>query len=140
MRVFVYYNLQRKVWSIKAMEGENKNRVIGHAVGVYITGVTPKVSQAGRRRVLREKQKNVHAGLVGNLIAVSNDSVLSMDYPLDNLPTFNGGEEVTYNPYKYSTFVKKNEPSLKMIHADLAAMVDKRVFCYRLETGLQNSS
>lgn len=140
MKVFVYFNLHRKIWSIRALEGEKKNRVVGHAVGVYLTDVTPKVSEAGRQRVLREKAKNVHAGLVGNLIGVSDDCALFKDYPRDNLPAFKGGEAVTYNPYKYSTFVKKNETSQKMVHADLAVMVDKKVFCYRLETELQNSS
>lgn len=136
MKVFVYFNLHRKVWSIKALEGEHKNRVIGHANGAYLTDVTPKISEAGRQRVLREKAKNVHAGLVGNLIAVSDDSTLSKDYPLNTMDDFNSGGdivEITYNPYKYSTFVSKEEPNRKMLHADLAAMVLGRVFCHRLE-------
>jgi hypothetical protein len=65
MRVFVYRNLRKKCFSIKALEGPNKGRVIARRHFVDLTDVTFKVSEAGRQRVLRTGQKNVHAGLVG---------------------------------------------------------------------------
>jgi hypothetical protein len=97
IRVFVYFNLHKKVFSIKALQGPRKGRVIGHAASVKLHDVTFKVSEAGRQRVLREKKKNVHAGAVGYLC----DSV-----------AFDAFEEslavpVTYNPYRYSSFVHK---------------------------------
>lgn len=98
MRVFVYKNLHATrrnggwtVYSIKAMEGPDKGRVIGHSSQIMLSDVTPKVSQAGRRRVLREGRKNVHAGLVGNLVHT------------DWVPFH--GPRITYNPYKYDSFV-----------------------------------
>lgn len=69
MRVFVYFNLHKKCWSIRAMEGNQKGRVIAHAQAVELANCTFKVSEAGRQRVLREKRKNVHAGVVGDIIA-----------------------------------------------------------------------
>lgn len=99
MKVFVYFNLHKKLFSVKALEGPQKGKVIKHAENLCLQDVVFKVSQAGRQRVLKEKRKNVHAGVVGLLSGPSSeDRVL-----------------VTYNPYKYSTFVfKENEqPILK---------------------------
>lgn len=90
MKVFVYFNLHRKCFSIKALEGASKGLVIKHAYFVALNNVTFKVSESGRQRVLKEKRKNVHAGVVGTLVD-SLDSV--------------GSERVTYNPYKGNTFV-----------------------------------
>ena len=67
MRVFVYFNLHKKCLSVKALEGESKGRVIAHADSVELVNATFKVSQAGRQRVLRERRKNVHAGVVGTM-------------------------------------------------------------------------
>ena len=106
MRVFVYYNLHNKIWSVKALEGPNKGRVIGHHSMVILADCTFKVSEAGRQRVLREQRKNVHAGVVGTLVA-TNGQRGYFPYPQST--------EVTYNPYKYETFVKKADktPILK---------------------------
>ena len=50
-----------------------------------------RVQQGGRSRVLSEKKKNVHAGLSGYYVKSVPVPVVSFD--------------VTYNPYKYETFV-----------------------------------
>lgn len=94
MKVFVYFNLHKHVFSVKALEGEMKGRVIAHRAALNLTDAVFKVSEAGRQRVLREKRKNVHAGVVGQWIDV--------DHPLQQ-----GGRAVTYNPYKYSTFIDR---------------------------------
>lgn len=99
MRVFVYFNLHRKCLSVKALDGERKGRVIAHAKAVELVGVTFKVSEAGRQRVLREKRKNVHAGVVGMLTSLDvHPSTLQI---AESLLT-----PVKYNPYKFSSFVK----------------------------------
>jgi hypothetical protein len=59
---------------------------------------TFKVSEAGRQRVLRERKKNVHAGVVGHWIG-SLDDQLTIERIVYN------GTAVTYNPYKYDSFV-----------------------------------
>ena len=65
MKVFVYFNLHKKVWSVKALEGPNKGKVIEHTTNINIANAKFKVSEAGRQRVLKEKKKNVHAGVTG---------------------------------------------------------------------------
>ena len=98
LKVFVYYNLHRHTWSIKALEGPQKGLVIGHSDTVLLQDATGKVSEAGRQRLLTEKRKNVHAGITGTLVHTGGEG-------------FFPGIEVTYNPYKYSTFVYRDTES-----------------------------
>lgn len=44
MRVFIYWNLHRKCWSIKALEGAFKGRVLAHAKAWQVHGAEFKVS------------------------------------------------------------------------------------------------
>lgn len=97
MKVFVYYNLHKKLWSIKALEGPSKNKVVYHAHRVELWKVVPKVSQAGRLRVLRDRCKNVHAGLQGTLASYTPCPRLILKG--------DDWEAITYNPYLYETFV-----------------------------------
>ncbi len=91
MKVAVYFNLHKKTFSIKALEGANKGRVIDYSDDVTIENATFKVSQAGRNRVLQEKRKNVHAYVIGELRSTLEAAIC--------------GEEITYNPYLYNSFV-----------------------------------
>jgi hypothetical protein len=112
MRVFVYYNLHKHVWSVKALEGDDKGRVIAHRTDVVLLNAKPRVSEAGRQRVIREKRKNVHAGLVG-------------DWTDQKIVQFEG-DAITYNPYKYRGFVCKDDESAYKGSA-MALMRDKQV-------------
>jgi len=90
MRVQIYYNLHKKCLSVR-----HKGKVIKHADSVLLEDVKFRVQPAGRAKVLREKRKNVHAYLSGELAeGVSKDT--------EWLP-----KRVSYNPYKYETFVDR---------------------------------
>ena len=118
MRVFVYFNLHRKCFSIKALEGDRKGRVVAHSTTVVLEGCKFKVSEAGRQRVLREKRKNVHAGVTGTWI----DGDIRDEKCFEFLGTV--GRQVTYNPYKYSSFIiKATEQTV-----DKADVVGMKVF------------
>lgn len=113
MKVFVYRNLRNKCWSIRAEEGPAKGKVIAHASNFCVSPATLKVSEAGRQRVIREKSKNVHAGVRGHLVSFTSingelpiDSLVqskhnTLPYSLPGLHT----KEITYNPYRFHTFV-----------------------------------
>ena len=122
MKVFVYYNLHKKCFSIKALEGEKKGRVVAHREYLDIIGVNFKVSENGRQRVIKERRKNVHAGVIGEW----NDSSIPRGTLLHNLE----GKEVTYNPYKYDSFVWiDNDGNPERISiAKSAYLVDKKIF------------
>jgi len=89
------------------LQGENKGRVIAYANYVELKNCKLKVSQAGRKRVLKEKRKNVHAGIVGEL---SHHTILTENWTdmHDKIP----GQSVTYSPYRFESFVnaKTHEP------------------------------
>lgn len=114
MRVFVYYNLHKHVWSVKALEGEHKGRVIAHSQRVLLANATGKVSEAGRQRVLREGRKNVHAGIVGTLVHLGREG-------------FFPGLPVTYNPYKYDSFVYKDSERVYS-GSQFAYLTNKKVY------------
>lgn len=117
MKVFIYRNLNRSghIYSIKSLEGISKNRVIGYAPRLIVDNAQLVVSQAGRERVLKTKRKNVHAGVVGDLVMVSgwitrmHNSKADFQYCNEEnfKKNFPVGTPITYNPYKYKTFVNK---------------------------------
>ena len=115
MKAFVYFNLHKKCWSIRAKEGSENGRVLAHATSVAIADATTKVSEAGRQRVLKEKSKNVHAGIVGELVGyvgnmtdagtragICSTSEFNDMFKVDNM------EAITYNPYKSPNFLIRN--------------------------------
>ena len=115
LKVFVYYNLHKKCFSVKALEGASKGLVILHSSSVVLSDAKFKVSQAGRERVLREKRKNVHAGVVGRF-----------EGQFENFDT-SEMTSITYNPYLYNSFVTaetKNPVGL----ASKVFLKDRRIF------------
>ena len=137
MRVFVYRNLHNQVWSVVALEGQHKGRVVIHAPYVQLSGgIKFNVREAGRQRVIREKRKNVHAGIQGDLlmvadgvfrydnVCVSNATGIPIDYD-----AYDSMTEVTYNPYKYSTFVEKaTEAPVTKLDKGFVVLHGNRVF------------
>ena len=91
MRVYVYFNLTRKIWSVKALEGERKGKVIAHMPCLELADCTVKVSEASRQRVIRRGERDVHAGIIGTLVGEPGA-----------VPA--GAASVTYNPFRGPTF------------------------------------
>jgi hypothetical protein len=93
MKVAAYYNLHKNIFSLQSREKDTYGKVIGHVESVVLKSPKFVVRQAGREKVLNDKTKNVHAFVVG--------------YVVDGVDTRNLAKIVTYNLYKYSTFVVK---------------------------------
>jgi hypothetical protein len=114
MKVFIYWNLRKKCWSVKNVKS---GKVVQHAKHLCLCNVAFKVSEAGRQRVLRNKRKNVHAGVVGEII----DFI-----PVDSTRC----GTVSYNPYKGPNFICV-ENGLPMYCASYVEMnMDRRVTWY----------
>jgi len=90
MRVEVYFNLHKHVFSVRSARS---GRVILHTDRVHIRNPEFVVRQGGRQRVLREGKKNVHAFVRGEATYFSEKDCPTLD-------------NVMYNPYKYDSFVK----------------------------------
>lgn len=105
----VYYNLHKHCLSLKALEGERRGCVVLHARAVRLQDVVFKVSQAGRERVLLERSKNVHAGVVGELVDiepwVDGEGVSAMTALVEPLGLT---RQLTYDPYRFSSFVTRD--------------------------------
>lgn len=114
-KVMVYYNLHKHTFSIS-----RNGRVIAHADFVKLTDVEFRVRQGGREKVLKDKRKNVHSFVIGTL----------MDYckfPCENLPSEPNSNIVTYNPYKYNSYVVKDteEPIYRAGEVEMINLRDK---------------
>jgi hypothetical protein len=92
MKAAVYWNLHKNIFSIQSREKDNYGKVVAHKDSVVVGLPKFVVRQSGRKKVLKEKQKNVHAFVVGNVEP-------NMFY------NFGSGRLVIYNPYKYNNFV-----------------------------------
>ena len=85
-KVRVYFNLHRKQLSVQEKTPKGW-RVWLHASKVTLKNVTFKVSEAGRQRVLRERKKNVHAFVEGDLVLLTGSKIQPRVW-------------VSYNPYR----------------------------------------
>jgi len=93
LRVEVYWNLHKLLWSVR-----HKGRVLTHVDNVELCDVTWVVQPSGRRRVIKEGRKNVHAFARGYIADTRSMAIQSM---LDQAAT-----PVTYNPYRDTSFVE----------------------------------
>jgi len=108
-KVMVYYNLHKHTFSVSY-----KNKVILHADFVKLKNVEFRVRQGGMEKVRKEKTKNVHAFVIGDLVDYCK-------YPCDSIPIEPSANIVTYDPYKYDTFVNKStkEPIFNAKEVDM---------------------
>ena len=112
-KVMVYYNLHKETFSVTY-----KSKVVLHADYVKLGNVEFRVRQGGRDKVLKEKRKNVHSFVIGTLVDYCK-------YPCEDMPSEPNNNIVTYNPYKYNSFVVKDteEP---VYRADIVKMINSK--------------
>lgn len=92
--VDVYRNLHTGKWSVRAVDGPDKGKVIAHVDEIGLWGAEYRVSQAGRERVIRTGVKNVHAVVRGKV---------STYIPHKRLVAMR--QRVAYNPFRFGTFM-----------------------------------
>ena len=108
-RVYVYFNLHKKCWSVR-----QDGLVKFHSQQVCLQNCKFAVQPAGRARVLREKSKNVHAFVRGYLC----DTKAPKGRP--DIENQNIWDNISYNPYKSATFVDDaNNPVYTAAFVDL---------------------
>ena len=97
MIVQVYKNLHKSRAagrSIYSVRDKKTGLVLGHVKEIVLKDVVFKVSETGRLRVLKEKKKNVHAVLQGE---VYHGKFYDLGYSKP--------QKVWYNPYKTNQFI-----------------------------------
>lgn len=95
MKVRCYFNLHRRKYSIQRKTPKGW-RVYKHTDLICLEDARFIVSAAGRRRVLAEQKKNVHAYVEGTLANPFKHQCNGNQLEL---------EGITYNPYKCGNFV-----------------------------------
>jgi len=100
MRVETYYNLHKKCLSYRPSGGR-----VRHAHTLLLNDVKFAVQPAGRDKVIREKKKNVHAFVRGEVAFVRHDiSEDDGDLSPANMDR-QSYRRVTYNPYTTDSFI-----------------------------------
>lgn len=94
LKVDVYWNFHKKRFSVKSRERDSFGLVIAHCDQIYLRSAEFIVSQSGRKRVVRQRRKNVHAFIRG---------IWSTS------PT-RGEAEVRYDPYRHEQFMANSRP------------------------------
>lgn len=122
MRVETYFNLHKQCLSYRPPGGKVK-----HAQAMILNNVRFAVQPAGRDKVRRTGRKNVHAFIRGDVLWISDDYYASMDdYNEENLRR-QEYRLITYNPYKYDSFVMAD--TLEPIHgATQVVIVGKNIY------------
>ena len=92
MMVQVYRNLHKDKWSVRY-----KGKIIKHLDELVLFKCEFRVQPAGRAKVLKEKRKNVHAYVSGELTDFNNTQICIVP--------------ASYNPYKFDYFYKKSDSS-----------------------------
>jgi hypothetical protein len=112
----IYRNLHKDCFSVLKWNPDKKGyRLFKHVKELRADAVRFKVHESGRQRVLRDRQKNVHAYILCRAFEVLNDR-----------PT-EGLTEVYYNPYATDSFVIKDRD--EAIHeAESVILFDNKCF------------
>jgi hypothetical protein len=111
----IYRNLGNGLMSLT--QQINKSwLLVGHTRDVALQYPKFYVSEAGRQRVIRERQKNVHAWATGRLLTIANR------FDRSDL------KQIYYCPYTqpYFSWLDSGE---QIISADLLIVIDNQVFC-----------
>lgn len=113
--VKVYFNLHKRVFSIK---DKKTGLVIAHGNNIQLKNPVFQVLESGRQRVLKEKQKNIHAYVTGELIGIGElDADVKRQY-----------DRVNYNPYKAGKFVvNQSEQDANSKGYSFAVLIDKQI-------------
>jgi hypothetical protein len=117
MRVDIYWNLHKKIWSIR-----HNGIVIEHLDNVFVEDVSFVVQPAGRRKVRKTRRKNVHAFVRGEI---------ADKFEINNL------QRVRYNPYQHTSFV--DAETSKPIHSASQVFLSEEGKCF-MNIGGDNES
>lgn len=118
VRVFVYFNVRRKDFSVKALSGAQRGRVIAHADVVEVLNAEFVVGEAGRLRVIATGHKNVHAGVRGTLGY----------HGVDTQPLTKNAVKVTYNPKRDTCFISVSSRLPAPLRADRVVLSPTSVY------------
>jgi len=108
-KVFIYKNLHKDCWSVK-----QDGLVKMHTHDLSLFDCSFRVNAKGRDKVLKEKRKNVHAGISGYIDIDWDEDGVSREGQQTKL--------AMYNPYKYKSFVRVEDDTKPVFWASTARL------------------
>ena len=117
----MYKNLHKNTWSIR---NRKTGRVVAHQDEVNVLDAKFVVQPAGRKKVLEERRKNVHAFVRGTL--VTENQVLDVKDGFFLITPY----LVKYNPYQADHFFYDN-PDNRIDEADLVVLDSEGVTAWK---------
>lgn len=90
IKVSVYFNLHKKLFSVRSRNKKNYGLVLFHTDKLNLLDVNFNVRETSRLKVIKTKRKNVHAFCDGRISCY--------------IDLNNKGRMITYNPYKMAHF------------------------------------
>lgn len=104
-RIRVYRNLNRPtLFSVVALTGDYKGKVMGYAPVVGLANVSLKVSEKQRQGVLTKQVRTVHAFAEGDLVELASELPESCNRQPSKV--------VTYQPYRKAHFFDRDAPDI----------------------------
>lgn len=121
-RVEVYFNLHRRLFSVRALSGPHKGRVVAHLPSLTMRDVQFVSQPAGRAKVRQTGVKTVHAFARGTLISRHASARREMC-------------GVTYDPRFHDSFVwrKSETPCYSAQWATMCVTNEKRARMFAVE-------
>ena len=112
MYVECYWNLHKQLYSVR-----HQGRVVAHLPFLTLKNVKWVVQPAGRRRVLQQNKKNVHAFARGTWLYGDDELQLVRDELL-----LTERQPIMYDPYKHTQFVLRSNPDTPINKSDYAKL------------------
>ena len=103
-RIYVYKNLHLNLFSVRT-----EGKVVSHVDELILEDARFLVGKKGRERVLKEKRKNVHAGVSG---------FWAEEWEARSIMATYTPHKIYYNPYKTDSFVMMDDMKTKVNEAD----------------------
>lgn len=110
-KVQCYRNLHTSNFSLRNAKSK---LVVARGNSFVLVNVVPKISEKSRQRVIQQKQRNVHAMLVGDYVGTDSIDISNLD-------------EIYYNPYHYDSFINKRTGE-KISSVEKVYFLDNRVY------------
>jgi hypothetical protein len=112
-RVRVYRNLNHPgLYSLLALSGPHKGKVLGYAAATALANVEFKVSEKGRQTVLAKQVRHVHAYAQGEFVTTASELPEAVSATDDNT--------ITYRPFAAGHFFRLSVPQTPVWHLTLA--------------------
>lgn len=108
LRCEIFFNLHSGLFSVRALAGPDKGRVVAHAESFEMESASFVVQKAGRAKVLQSRNKNVHAFVRGTI------AIGSVARASDHVESWS---RVRYNPYESDSFLAESGMPVKAASA-----------------------